>query len=89
MARVKPVWTQENIKKVADLAAKGYQQHQIAEIVGISAYSVGRIAGKHDIDFKRPVNKCDIKTDWGLIRVFNDIFNSKPIVKNKNRMAAY
>lgn len=89
MARLKRVFTLDNVAKIKELAAKGYQHNQVAEILGISPFAVSRLTCRYDIDFKRPVNKCDVKTDWGLLKVVNDIFNTKPITKNKNRMAAY
>lgn len=75
---------------IAELAAKGYQKRQIADMVGVSITTVSRVAGKYDIDIKQATtNKLTDKAGFNAFQLLNDVFNSKPITRNPNRLPAW
>lgn len=75
---------------IAELAAKGYQRRQIADMVGVSMTTVARVCGKHDIEIKQPTtNKPTAKTGFNAFQLLNDVFNSNPITRNPNRLSAW
>lgn len=77
-------------KTIAELAAKGYQRRQIADMVGVSITTVARVCGKHDIEIKPPiVNKPEVKNSFNPFQLLNDVFNSNPITRNPNRLPAW
>lgn len=78
----------ENAEKVRYYADKGYSQSQIAEMMGLASATIYRMSVLFNIELKQYAQYKNV-TDWETLRIVNGIFNSNPIIKNKNRMAAY
>ena len=78
----------QNAEKVKYYAEKGYSQSQIAEMMGLASATIYRMSILFNIELKQYAQYKNV-TDWETLRVVNGIFNSNPIIKNKNRMAAY
>lgn len=78
----------ENAEKVRYYADKGYSQSQIAEMMGLASATIYRMSILFNIELKQYAQYKNV-TDWEALRIVNRIFNSNPIIKNKNRMAAY
>ena len=78
----------ENAEKVRYYADKGYSQSQIAEMMGLASATIYRMSILFNIELKQYAQYKNV-TDWETLRIVNRIFNSNPISKNPNRMAAY
>lgn len=78
----------ENAEKVRYYTDKGYSQSQIAEMMGLASATIYRMSILFNIELKQYAQYKNV-TDWETLRIVNGIFNSNPIIKNKNRMAAY